>query len=100
MLHFDSTVSMGSILTLIGLIVAILSFRKAQKAATEARIAAERDMDWRVKNLETWRKEHMVDADARDALLRTMGRVLDHVQWQTAYMQGKRTDPPPMDPPR
>lgn len=79
-MHFDSTISLGNVITGVLLIVtAILVWR---------------DMDWRVKNLETWRVEHMVDSDARDELLKKMDRVLAHVRWQTEFMAGRRNKPP------
>lgn len=42
-------------------------------------IAAWRDMNWRVKNLETWRKEHQVDSDSRDKIITRMDKILYHV---------------------
>lgn len=54
-MHFDWTISLGNIITAgTFLVFAILAWR---------------DMDWRVKNLEIWRNEHMVDADSRDAII-------------------------------
>ncbi len=52
---FDWTISLGNIVTG-GSFLALC-------------VVAWRDLVWRIKNLEQWRKEHMVDADARDRLL-------------------------------
>lgn len=38
-----------------------------------------RDMNWRVRNLEVWRKEHQVDADSRDEIIQRMDKILYHV---------------------
>lgn len=81
--HFDWTISLGSVIQALAMLVLALF--------------AWKDMDWRVRNLENWRKEHMVDADARDALIKTMGRVLDHVRWQTNRMLGGKEEAPPRD---
>lgn len=64
-LKFDWTISLGNI-------VAGLTF-------TIAAVLAWRDLVWRVKNLETWRKEHQVDADSRDKIIRRMDKILYHV---------------------
>jgi hypothetical protein len=46
--------------------------------------------------LETWKREHQVDADARDDLIKTMGDILKHVRWQTDFMwQGRKAGDPP-----
>jgi hypothetical protein len=41
--------------------------------------AAWTDLRWRIKNLETWRGEHMIDADSRDAIIKKMDRILYHL---------------------
>ena len=71
-MHFDWTVSLGSV-------VAALSFLGAAGAFWTAQIAAKKDIEWRIANLEAWRKEHMVDADARDKLLTNIDKILFHV---------------------
>jgi hypothetical protein len=64
-LHFDWTVSFGTILSTVSfLILAIIAWR---------------DMNWRVGNLEQWRKEHMIDSDARDRLLTNIDKILYYV---------------------
>lgn len=80
-MHFDGTISLGNIIAAISFIVMSLF--------------AWRDLDWRIKNMETWRREHMIDSDARDTLITKMDKVLDQLRWQTDYMLGKREKPPP-----
>ena len=78
--HFDYTITLGSLIwSVSSLVLAAFAWR---------------DLTWRIKNLETWRKEHMVDADARDNLIQKMDKVLDHVRWQTDHMLGRRVAPP------
>jgi hypothetical protein len=84
-MHFDPTISLGSLIWGITTTVAAILFW--------------RDLDWRVRNLETWRKEHQIDADARDRLIESMKEILLHVRWQTDYMLGKRGAPVPADRP-
>ena len=64
-IKFDPTISFGNI---------IWSFCTLILA-----VAAWRDLTWRIKNLETWRKEHMVDSDSRDAIITKMDRILYHI---------------------
>lgn len=71
-MHFDYTFTIGNIFTCVLLAIAAIKFWAAQ-------IAYQRDMDWRVTNLEAWRKEHMVDADARDQIITRMDKILYHV---------------------
>ena len=80
MMHFDTTISLGSVL----------------QAATFLVMAvfAWRDLNWRVKNLETWQKEHMIAANARDLLISKLDKILDHLMWQTDYLMGRKTNPP------
>ena len=63
--HLDPTITLGNIFSVI--------------AFTVMAIIAWRDMNWRVKNLEVWRREHMLDADARDRLLQNIDKILYHV---------------------
>lgn len=84
-MHFDTTVSLGNLITVAGLIF--------------AGIWAWRDMTWRIGNLEEWRKEHMVDADARDRLLGTLSDILKHVKWQTEFIWAERLGRNPQPPP-
>lgn len=65
-LRFDGTISIGSVfMGLSFLLMAAMTWR---------------DMDWRVKNLEIWRKEHMVDADSRNEIMQKLDTVLNHVR--------------------
>lgn len=98
-MRFDSTVSLGNLITFLGLISAALGWWRAHNSSEQAKLAYQRDMDWRVKNLEIWRTEHMVDADARDRLLDTIGNLLKHVRWQTEFMWSKQTGQRPEPPP-
>ncbi len=99
-MHFESTVSIGNLLTFLGLLLAAYGWWRAHESSESAKLAYQRDMDWRVKNLENWRKEHMIDADARDELLQAMGGILRHIKWQTEFMWSKQTgqhvSPPPV----
>jgi hypothetical protein len=76
--HFDGTISIGNVLTTISFLVLAL--------------VAWRDMNWRVKNLETWRKEHMVDADSRDAIIAKLDKVLDRIDWRVRLKLRDRAD--------
>jgi hypothetical protein len=64
-MHFDWNVSIGNVITAATFIVLA--------------ITAWRDMNWRVRNLEVWRKEHQVDADSRDQIITRMDKLLFHV---------------------
>jgi hypothetical protein len=100
-MHFDPTVSIGNALTIVFLLFATSTWWKAQRSADKAKEIYQRDMDWRVSNLEIWRKEHQIDSDARDRLLTTMSDILKHVRWQTEFMWdrqiGQKPPPPPKD---
>jgi len=50
-MHFDPTISIGNVITM--------------TLAAAAIIFAWRDMDWRVKNLEIWRREQLEGIKAR-----------------------------------
>ena len=65
MITFDWTISLGNIIATIGY--------------TALAIVAWRDLTWRVSNLETWRKEHSIDADARDQIITRMDKILYHL---------------------
>jgi hypothetical protein len=81
--RFDTTISLGNLISAVSfLILAVFAWR---------------DMSWRIKNLEVWRKEHMLDSDGRDKLLQKMNKVLDHVRWQTNLMRTGHTKPYPED---
>lgn len=68
-MHFDATVSLGNVLALVALLVTGFTAWRAWKSSEKAGAVAQRDLDWRIANLETWRKEHMIDSDARDTLM-------------------------------
>ena len=65
-MHFDWTINVGNVFTLIG--VAVLA------------IVAWKDLTWRLKNLETWRLEHMLDADSRDQIIFKLDKVLERME--------------------
>jgi hypothetical protein len=70
--HFDWTISLGNII--MGgtfLVCALLAWC---------------DLTWRVRNLELWRSEHMVDSDARDNLIRKLESLSDQTKWQSDTM--------------
>jgi len=51
---FDGTVTLGNVLTVLGfLLISIIAWR---------------DVVWRIKNLEEWRKEFLIDALSREKL--------------------------------
>ena len=60
--HFDWTITAGNVIAAVSFIV--LS------------VLAWRDMNWRVKNLETWRREHMIDSASRDIIINRMDKIL------------------------
>jgi hypothetical protein len=79
--RFDATINLGNILSATAFLVLALF--------------AWRDVTWRIRNLELWRTEHMIDSDARDALIENMKEILNHVRWQTDRMLGHKSEPPP-----
>lgn len=62
MIHFEWSISLGSI-------ISAVSF-------TSMAVIGWRDLSWRVKNLEIWRKEHQIDSDARDEIIIRMDKIL------------------------
>jgi hypothetical protein len=62
-MHFDWTISIGNVIT----------------ATTVFILAAMawKDLVWRIKNLESWRTEHMIDADARDSIIMKIDILLE-----------------------
>lgn len=99
--HFDSTVSIGNILTVAVLTLTAVaawrahkSYQQSKAAAEDAQAAAKRDLEWRIKSLEIWRGEHMIDADARDTLIRKQDKIVSYLRWQTDFMLGKKSPPP------
>lgn len=80
-LHWDGTITLGNLLTFFMLSIAIIGFWSARIKAVEAEAAYKKDIEWRIANLETWRREHMIDSDARDELLKTMGTIVQQLDW-------------------
>ena len=78
-MHFDATISLGNILAFIGFVIMAIG-------ALRAYSKSEADLKWRISNLETWRKEHMVDAHARDTLIRRLDKLLEVTRWQVREM--------------
>jgi hypothetical protein len=74
-IHWDGTVSLGSLLTLLLVGIAVAKLWSSQNAAKEAQAEFKKDLQWRISNLEVWRKEHMIDSDARDVLLKKLDSV-------------------------
>ena len=71
-IHWDGTITLGNVITFFLFALALINFLRAQSAAKEAQLEAKKDLEWRIANLEVWRKEHMIDSDARDLLLRKL----------------------------
>lgn len=64
-LKFDGTITLGNVVaTLTFLILAAIAWT---------------DLNWRVKNLEVWRTQHIIDANARDAIIKKMDKMLDRI---------------------
>ncbi len=61
-MHFDTTINLGNLLVAASFIF--------------FGIIAWRDLTWRIKNLEIWRTEHMIDSDARDLILTRLDRII------------------------
>jgi hypothetical protein len=66
-LRFDYSISLGQVISaFFFLCAAIIGYR---------------DLSWRVKNLEVWRREHQVDADSRDQLIRNSETMLTSLKF-------------------
>lgn len=76
-IQFDGTITLGSIIW-------------GVTSLTLATIAWA-DMRWRVKNLETWRLEHMLDADARDKILHKLEVVSGRLEFIIHQMNNRRS---------
>jgi hypothetical protein len=74
-MHFDETVTLGNVLA--GVSFSVMA------------LFAWRDLTWRIKNLELWRAEHMVDSDARDQLMHKLDSVIELLQFQISLLMGK-----------
>lgn len=75
--HFDLTITLGSIISSLSFIVLTLF--------------AWRDMNWRVKNLEQWRVEHIIDSDSRDAIIKKMDNLLTRIETLIEERNRRRT---------
>lgn len=64
--HYDGTVTLGNL-------ISAITFLSLAAVAWS-------DLRWRISNLEIWRKEHMIDADARDKLMRNSELMLGHLK--------------------
>jgi hypothetical protein len=60
--HFDWTITLGNVL--------------ASGSFAILAVIAWRDLIWRISNLEKWRQEHMIDADARDKILESVEKMI------------------------
>jgi hypothetical protein len=88
-MHIDWTISIGNLIWTGGcILVAIIGWR---------------DLTWRIRNLEIWRGEHIVDSDSRGELINEMRIVMEHTKWQSDAMfkfysrQGMHPSAPPGD---
>lgn len=88
-IHWDGTISLGNLFTFILVGLAVLKFWSAQDEAKKAQIEFKKDLDWRIANLETWRKEHMIDSDARDVLLKKLNSICELLDY---LVKEKRRD--------
>lgn len=74
-INFDWTVTFGNMISTVAfLFLAIIAWR---------------DLTWRISNLEIWRKEHMIDADSRDLIIKRMDELL--VELRT-ILRGRRKE--------
>ena len=79
-MHFDSTISLGNIIS------AVTFLLLAGIAWT--------DLRWRVKNLEVWRCEHMVDSESRDTLIKSLADITNKLQWVDEARAKQKNAPP------
>jgi len=77
--HFDNTITLGNLVSAVTFLV--------------LGAAAWADLRWRVSNLEIWRQEHQIDADARDNLLLGQKEILDRLSWVEEARQKAITAP-------
>lgn len=78
--NFDATISLGNIVSAAAfLVMALFGWR---------------DLTWRIKNLEQWRNEHMIDSDARDKLITGLDKILALQRWQIKNQLGLNQPPP------
>jgi hypothetical protein len=87
-LHWDGTITLGNVITFFLLGIAAVNYWSARRSAEAAEIAAreaqvtyKKDIEWRISNLETWRREHMIDSDARDILLQKLKSVSELLEY-------------------
>jgi hypothetical protein len=74
-LRFDTTINLGNILVAGSFILMA--------------IIAWRDLTWRIKNLETWRREHMIDEEARDQIIARLDKIVAFIE-REIQNRGKR----------
>jgi hypothetical protein len=86
-LRFDLNISLGNVITFLGFLFAGIKFWSAQ-------VEAKKDFEWRIGNLEIWRKEHQVDADSRDQILANTTEVLRRLEWVEDARHKAKTAPP------
>lgn len=65
-MQFDWSISFGNVFAGLGFLTAA--------------IFAWRDLTWRIKNLEQWRREHMIDADARDQIIQRLDKLMERIE--------------------
>ena len=61
-MHFDTSINLGNVLVAASFIFLA--------------IVAWRDLTWRIKNLENWRSEHMIDSNARDSIIQRLDKIV------------------------
>jgi hypothetical protein len=75
-IRFDGTISLGNIVSAFTfLLLAALAWR---------------DLIWRIRNLETWKVQHMSDADGRDKVILKMDKFLDYMQKTQGFNEQER----------
>lgn len=77
--HFDNTVTLGNLIS--GVCFLFLGGM------------AWADLRWRVSNLETWRKEHILDAESRDQLISSIAEIAKKLEWLESERQRINNNP-------
>ena len=86
-IHFDATITLGNVLTALVLTVAIIKFWTAQ-------VEVKKDLEWRIANLETWRKENQIDGKAKEILFDKLTEIVSKLRWVDEARQKQRSAPP------
>lgn len=68
-MHFDNSITLGNLVTLLTALFAIWRFWAAQ-------VASKRDLEWRIGNLETWQAKQQKADEERDGIIRRMDKIL------------------------